>query len=152
MTKAHSDGDETELDAVKKPDNIKRSSAAKHKIDLHKRKRNKRKKPSLPLYFELTAFEASLLQLQQKLAQVRERKSWSHKLWFIFYLTCCVVQSVGPVNETNLKVAHAGTQTMFSPTPTSGDSRSTSQDFPDSGTGKYFWEKLKMALKFWSCP
>ena len=74
MTKAHSDGEATELDAVKKPDNIKRSSAAKHKIDLHKRKRNKRKKPSLPLYFELTVFEASLLQLQQKLAQVRERR------------------------------------------------------------------------------
>ena len=48
-----------------------------------------------------------------------------------------VVQSVGPVNETNLKVAHAGTQTMFSPTPTSGESQSTSQDFPDSGMGEY---------------
>ena len=46
------------------------------------------------------------------------------------------VQSAGPVIETNLKVAHAGTQTMFSPTPTSGESQqsgSTSQDVPDTG-------------------
>ena len=82
MPKAHSDGEETELDAVKKTDNIKRSSAAKHKIDLHKRKRNKRKKPSLPLYFELTAFEASLLQLQQKLAQVSASGSVD-KIYFL---------------------------------------------------------------------
>ena len=65
----HPSEDEEELDAVRRSE-IKRSSADKHKIDLLKRKRNKRKRPKLPLHYELTAFEASLLQLQQKLAQV----------------------------------------------------------------------------------
>ena len=65
----HPSEDEEELDAVRRSE-IKRSSADKHKIDLLKRKRNKRKRPTLPLHYELTAFEASLLQLQQKLAQV----------------------------------------------------------------------------------
>ena len=62
---------EDELNNVRKTE-IKRSSAAKHKIDLQKRKKSKRKRPTLPLHFELTAFEASLLQLQQKLAQVQQ--------------------------------------------------------------------------------
>ena len=62
--------DENELNEVRKLE-VKRSSAAKHRIELHKRKRSKRKRPSLPLHVELTAFEASLLQLQQKLVQVK---------------------------------------------------------------------------------
>ena len=74
-SKHHSE-DEEELDSVLKT-KVNRSSAAKHKIELQKRKRIKRKRPSLPLYFELTAFEESLLQLQQKLAKVSNINSIS---------------------------------------------------------------------------
>ena len=65
----HQSEDDEDLGTLRNADS-RRSSAENHKIDLHKRKRFKRKRPTLPIYFELTAFEASLLQLQQKLAKV----------------------------------------------------------------------------------
>ena len=104
----HPSEDEVDLDSVAEA-KIKRSSADTHKIDLHKRKRFKRKKPSLPIYFELTAFEASLLQLQQKLAKVKSN------LWLIYSVgNNCSLQSSVSVRENNCKVAHTGTQTMSS--------------------------------------